>query len=308
MHLSVVIPVYWSEGTLLELTERLHTQLLAITTDFEIIFIEDGSPYQDWEVISAICQKKPFVKAIKLSRNFGQHQAITAGLDVAQGEWVIIMDCDLQDLPEEIPKLYQKAQQGYDVVLAARVYRQDSFLKELYSKIFYYLLFLLTGVKQEPAVANFGIYHSKVIAVIKQMRESIRFLPTMITWVGFRRAILPVQHGKNKTRKSAYTFTKRFNLALDILLSYSEKPLRVIVSIGFVIALLSFIFFGVFLVKYFLGQIKVLGYTSLILSIWFLSGVVITTLGIVGLYVGKTFENSKNRPLYVVEKKINFND
>ncbi|MCS6794421.1 MAG: glycosyltransferase family 2 protein [Raineya sp.] len=307
-HISVVVPVYKSEGTLIALVERLQTSLTPITPAFEIILIEDGSTGKDWEVIWQICQKNSQVKAIKLSRNFGQHQAITAGLDLAQGEWIVVMDCDLQDMPEEIPALYQKAQEGYDVVLASRQVRQDNFFKKFYSKAFYYVLFVLTGVRYNFTTANFGIYHAKVIEAIRQMRESSRFLPTMVQWVGFRQTAIPVKHAESQNSKSSYNFLKRMNLALDILLSYSDKPIRLIIAFGLMVALLSLGVITVYLVKYFLGQIKVLGYASLILSIWFLSGVIIVTLGVVGLYVGKTFENVRKRPIYIIEQKLNFND
>lgn len=307
-HISVVVPVYKSEKTLYPLVERLCKSLKQVSENYEVILIEDGSPFQDWKIIEKICKEFHNTKAIKLSRNFGQHQAITAGLDLAQGEWIVVMDCDLQDLPEEIPKLYQKAQEGFDVVLASRQNRKDIFLKKFYSKLFYYLLFYLTGVKYDFTTANFGIYRRCVIEAIKQMCEQTRFLPTMVEWVGFRKTSIPVLHSEGENQKSSYTWAKKFNLALDILLSYSEKPIRLIIQFGFLISLLSFGASLVFLVKYFLGQIKVLGYTSLILSIWLLSGVIIITLGVVGLYVGKTFENVRKRPIYIIEKKLNFND
>lgn len=177
--ISIVSPVYKAEKIVDILVKRIKEEVSKITENYEIILVEDGSPDRSWEAIERNCMEDKRVKGIKLSRNFGQHYAITAGLDHAKGEWTVVMDCDLQDRPEEIINLYQKALEGYDIVLARRHKRQDSFLKRTFSWLFYKILSYLTGTKHDPAVANFGIYHKKVIQAVSQMRESIRyfFLP-----------------------------------------------------------------------------------------------------------------------------------
>ncbi|TAG07171.1 MAG: glycosyltransferase [Cytophagia bacterium] len=303
--ISIVSPVYRAEKIVDKLVEKIIENVTKITENFEIILVEDGSPDNSWQKIEQNCQKNKKVKGIQLSRNFGQHYAITTGLDHAKGEWIVVMDCDLQDRPEEIPHLYQKAQEGFDVVLAQRKNRQDNFFKKIFSFLFYKILSYLTGTKQDPSVANFGIYHQKVIEAVCQMRESIRIFPVMVQWVGFRQTKLEVKHAAREEGKSSYNFKKLLNLALDIILAYSDKPLRIIVKLGLMISFLSFIFAFVFIIQYFLSMITVAGYTSLMISIWFFSGLIMMTLGIVGLYVGKIFQGVKNRPIYLIDKIIN---
>ena len=272
--------------------------------NFEIILVDDASPDSSWREIERLASIYPEIRGIKLSRNFGQHYAITAGLDHAKGEWIVVMDCDLQDRPEEIPNLYQKAQEGFEVVLASRENRQDGFFKKLSSKLFYRILAWLTGSEQDEKTANFGIYHRKVIQELIKMRESIRYFPAMVKWVGFRQTSIPVIHVENGQRKSSYTLKKLFNLALDIMLAYSDKPIRLTVKLGLLVALTGFLFALYTLYQYLNGDIIVAGYASLIISIWVLTGFILVTLGMVGLYVGKTFQGVKERPIYIVEKEV----
>lgn len=304
-HISIISPVYNASNLLLELVARVSTAVEPLCKDFEIILVDDYSKDNSWDEINKICKKNSKVKGVKLSRNFGQHYAITAGLDQAGGDWVIVMDCDLQDRPEEIPNLYYKAQEGYHVVLARREVRKDGYFKKLGSKIFYRTLAYLTGSEQDESIANFGIYHREVIQQVRNMRESIRYFPTMVRWVGFRHTSIVVSHASNENRSSSYNFRKLFNLALDIMLAYSDKPIRLTVKLGLMVALTGFGFALYTLFRYFQGDIIVAGYASLIISLWLLSGFILVTLGMVGLYVGKTFEGVKNRPIYIVEDKLN---
>ncbi len=305
IHLSVVSPVYRAEKILPVLVQRISDAALTITRDFEIVLVDDFSPDNSWAVIEQLAQENKAVKGIKLSRNFGQHYAITAGLDNAKGEWIVVMDCDLQDRPEEIPVLYQKAQEGFDIVLAKRSNRKDKFFKRLFSRYFYKVLSYLTGSEQDATVANFGIYHRRVNDAIKQMRESIRYFPTMVQWVGFRLTKIEVQHDERFEGKTSYNFKKLLRLATDIILAFSDKPLRILVKGGLLLATIFFFVAIIYLIKWFRGEISVLGYTSLIISVWMLSGIIIATLGVVGLYIGKIFEGVKNRPIYLIEKKLN---
>jgi polyisoprenyl-phosphate glycosyltransferase len=207
-HLSIVSPVYRAEKILPVLVQRITDAVKLITNDFEIILVDDFSPDNSWAVIEELAKENTTIKAIKLSRNFGQHYAITAGLDHAKGEWIVVMDCDLQDRPEEIPLLYKKAQEGFDIVLARRSVRKDKLIKRLFSKYFYKALSYLTGSEQDESVANFGIYHQKVIDAIRQMRESIRYFPTMVQWVGFRAMKIEVQHDERYEGETSYNFRK----------------------------------------------------------------------------------------------------
>jgi len=271
---------------------------------FEIVLVEDGSPDESWAAIERASREFPDVVGIRLSRNFGQHHAIAAGLAHARGKWVVVMDCDLQDPPEEIPKLYEKAKEGYEVVLARRIRRQDSWLKRLTSRLFYRFLGWLTDAPQDPAVANFGIYHRKVVDAINSLPEPMRFFPTLVRWVGFRTTGVDISHAARPNGDSAYDIRKRLALAADICLAYSDKPLRLVISTGFAVSAVGFCFAAWTVVQALRGEIEVIGYASVIVSIWVLSGLLILIMGVIGLYVGKTFEGVKGRPTFLVDRVV----
>ena len=304
-HLSIVSPVYRAEKIIAELILQLHENLAKITEDYEIILVNDASPEHSWEAIVAECARDKRIKGVNLSRNFGQHYAITAGLHYAQGEWIVVMDCDLQDKPDEIPNLYWKAQEGYDSVFAQRIERQDSFFKRLFSKMFYTLFSYLTDTKQDSTVANFGIYRRNVIDAILTMDDYIRYFPTMVQWVGFRKYYLPVQHAERYEGKTSYNFKSLTKLALNNIIAFSDKPLRLTAKTGFVISLFSFLLASYNIFARLMGIITVKGFTTTIFSIWFVGGLLLVVLGIVGLYVGKTFENVKRRPTFIIKDIVN---
>ena len=299
---SIVSPVYQAENLVDELVQRLHGAMAELSADYEIVLVDDRSTDRSWERIQAQARRDARVRGLRLSRNFGQHRAITAGLDHCRGEWVVVMDCDLQDQPEEIPALFAAARQGYDLVLAQRTMRRDSWHKKLLSRLFYRVLSYLTEVPQRPEVANFGIYHRKVINAVLAMRENIRYFPTMVRWVGFRTGYLEVAHARRPAGGSTYSLARRLQLGLDILLANSDKPLRLTVKWGLLLAGGAFLFVPVTLLRYWLGQISQPGYTSLMIAICFFFGLLLAVMGMVGLYIGKTFEQVKSRPLYVVDE------
>jgi len=301
--LSVVVPVYGCKTCLYELFFRLKDTLEKITPDFEIILVNDASPDSAWEVIEDLAKKDKRVKGIDLSRNFGQHYAITAGLDHCMGEWVVVMDCDLQDQPEEIIKLYNEAINGYQIVFAQRIKRKDKLLKRVTSRLFYSILGYLTNTNQDPTIANFGIYHKKVIDSIRNMGDYHRYFPTMVRWVGFEHTKICVSHAERVDGHTSYSLKMLTRLSVDIILSFSDKPLRLTVKFGFIMSCLSLIFALYNLILFFNNKILVPGYTSLIISVWFLSGLIITLLGVVGLYIGKTFDSVKGRPTYFIMRK-----
>lgn len=302
-YFSVVTPVYGCKTSLYELYHRVKSTLDTINPDFELILINDKSPDDAWETIVDLANKDKRVKGINLSRNFGQHYAITAGLDFAKGDWIVVMDCDLQDQPEEIINLHAKALEGYHIVYAQRLLRNDRWLKKTTSKLFYKVLGYLTDTKQDPTIANFGIYSKIVVDSILSMKDYHRYFPTMVRWVGYENTKITVSHAERADGKSSYSIKKLIKLALDTIISFSDKPLKLMVKIGFLISCISFIL-GIYnLVEFINNKILVPGYTSLIVSIWFLSGLIITLLGIVGLYIGKTFEKVKGRPEYLVMDK-----
>ena len=278
--ISIVIPVYGCKTCLLELYFRLKDSLPLISNDFEIIMVNDASPDMALETITEIAQKDQRVKGINLSRNFGQHYAITAGLNYCNGNWVVVMDCDLQDRPEEIINLYNKSQEGWDVVFASREIRKDGIIKRALSRLFYMTLGYLTNTEQDANIANFGIYHKKVIDAIKSIDDYQRYFPTMVKWVGFSSTKISVDHASRSEGKSSYTFAKLVRLSIDVILSFSDKPLRLTVKFGFALSSIAFIYAIYNLILFFLWDIKVPVYTSLIVSVWFLSGLIITIVGI----------------------------
>lgn len=303
---SIVIPVYKGEHFIDTLVNQLIKECSKISNEFEIILVDDCGPDKSWEKILENCKKDLRIKGIQLSRNFGQHHAITAGLDHSKGEWVFVMDCDLQDQPSEISKLYTKAIEGYDVVLAGRYNRQDSFFKKIFSKYFYKTLSFLIGTDIDASVGNYGIYNRKVINAIVSMRENIRFFPMLVKWVGFKTCVIEVKHVARTIGKSTYSLNALMKLALSIMLAFSDKPLRLMVKFGIIVSTFAFVFAIYNVIKYFSGIIFISGFASLIVSIWFLSGLTISAIGVVGLYIGRIFEQTKQRPIYIVNKIENY--
>ncbi len=304
--ISVVSPVYRGEKMVGELVRRVAESVSTITDSFEIILVNDASPDNSWAEIVKECGRDARVKGLNLSRNFGQHYAITAGLSYAKGDWVVVMDCDLQDRPEEIPNLYNKAIEGYDSVFAQRLNRSDSWLKRMSSKLFYKFFSYMTETRQDASVANFGIYNRKVVAAILAMGDKMRYFPTQVQWVGYHKYYMPVEHDTRLEGKSSYSLGKLFRLAFDTIISFSDKPLRLTMKIGALITGVSFLIGLIYLIRYFCGYIAVMGYASLIISLWFICGILVFLIGVVGLYLGKTFNQTKDRPTFIVDDKINF--
>lgn len=307
MDISVVVPVYGCRAALPELHRRLTETLSKITSDYEIILVNDFCPQNSWESIEEICKNDKKVVGIELSRNFGQIYAITAGLDKSKGDWVVVMDCDLQDRPEEILNLYNKAQEGYDVVFARRAVRKDSGLKILVSKMFYSIYSFATGTKYDPAICNFSIVHRKVINAYCSMRESHRAYVAYIKWLGFRQTSIDVEHNERHEGKSSYNFKKRMKMAMEILVSQSDKVLKFTVLLGFFITLLSIIGAIALVIAYFFFNM-LSGWTSTIVTLCFFGGLIEMSIGLVGIYVGNIFMQSKARPLYVIRSIENDNE
>jgi glycosyltransferase involved in cell wall biosynthesis len=300
--ISFVSPVYRAEKILEKLVEEIQKVMQAIDKPYEIILVDDRSPDNSWEVMKSISHEFPEVKSIRLSRNFGQHPAIIAGLTQAKGEWIVVLDCDLQDQPREVFKLYHKALEGFDVVLAKRKNRQDGFLKKMSSLIFSKTYGFFTDTEYDNEVANFGVYHWKVIQSILEISDSIKFFPLFVKFVGFNSTSIVVEHAQRQEGNSSYSLSKLISLAFNSIISFSNKPLKLFVKFGLTISIISFLFglYNVYLTL--TNQIDVLGYSSIIVSIWFLSGVIITTVGVTGIYVGKIFDQTKNRPTFIIDE------
>jgi dolichol-phosphate mannosyltransferase len=304
MDISVVIPVYGCRACLEELHQRLVAALAAITPSYEIILVNDACPQNSWEVIKQIAMRDPHVKGIDLSRNFGQIRAITAGLHYTEGEWVVVMDCDLQDRPEEIVRLYNKAQEGYDVVFSRRAVRQDTFFKKFSSKIFYWIYGYFTAGAFDGSISNFSISRRMVMENYKRMGDQNRAFILFIKWMGFKSAVIDIDHAERVVGKSSYTLSKQLQLALEIITTQSNKLLVLSVKVGFAVSLLAF-FYGIFrIILYLIYHVSVTGWTSTIVSIYFVGGVILAQLGILGLYIGYVFDQTKGRPIFIIRELV----
>ena len=288
--ISVIVPVYKAENCLDELYQRLKAALETISPAFEIILVEDCGGDASWQVIERLTTADARVRGIQFSRNFGQHYGITAGLDFCQGDWAVVMDCDLQDRPEEIPRLYAKAMEGYDIVLARRGERQDRWLKRTTSGAFYRMFSYLADIEYDGEVGNFRIMSRQVVNSFQQMREQLRFFGGLVQWLGFPTASITVEHAERHEGQSSYTFAKLWKLASETIIAYSDKPLRIGVRFGFGMAALAF-GYGLYILGHALiyGS-PIPGWNSLIVSLYFIGGIIIAMLGIIGIYLGKAFD------------------
>lgn len=306
MKISVVIPVYGCRAALIELCNRLTSSVSKLSKDYEIILVNDACPQKSWEVIEQLCAQDEHIKGIELARNFGQMKAILAGLDYSTGDYIVVMDCDLQDKPEEIIQLYNKLQEGYDVVFARRKVRKDSVIKQLLANIFYKIYEFSVGDNYDGALCNFSIAKRKVVDSYCNMREQHRAYVMYIKWLGFKHAVVDVEHCERYEGVSSYDLKKRINLAFDILTSQSDKVLYLTVKFGAVISFIAFLINIALVVNYYLNNVTP-GWTSIIATIWLVGGIIIGIIGIVGIYVGNIFMQVKNRPLYVIRNILNDN-
>lgn len=305
-HISVVIPEYRGEKMVSELVERLIKSISIITDSFEIILVNDASPDNTWAAIEHECKKDKRVKGLNLSRNFGQHYAITAGLNYATGDWVIVMDCDLQDVPEEIPNLYKKAQEGYDIVYARRVVKHVGWWKRFSSTAFHTVFDWLSGSKTDPTIANYGIYCKKSIDAYNAIPQQARAFGAILDIVGFKKGYYNVEQAESARGGSSYSLRKLLKLTFDLIISNTNKPLRFAVELGFCMSAFSFLLALYNLIAKWVGIIQVEGYTTTVFSIWFVGGLMLFVMGIMGLYIGKIFDQVKGHPLYVVRDELNF--
>lgn len=303
--ISVVSPVYGAEGLLPELVSRIHRAVSGITDNYEIILVEDNSPDNSWEVISLLAENDDKIIGLSLSKNFGQQYALNAGFDHATGEWVVSMDCDLQDEPERIVDLYHEAIKGYDIVFACRVDRQDDYLKRAASVMFNKVIGYLTDTTQDSSVANFVMYNRKVIDAMSKFGDYYKYYPLLNNWVGFRASRLPIKHAMRVDGiKSSYSFRKRIQLASTTIIAFSDKPLRLVLKFGILVCASIFLLALYLVFRYLVTGQYVSGWLSVFLSIWLLSGIIIIILGLLGTYIGKIFDTVKCRPTYLVRDRI----
>jgi dolichol-phosphate mannosyltransferase len=305
MDLSVVSPVYRGEKMLSELVERIHKAISPLTDNYEIVLVNDCSPDNSWECISEICKVDKKVKGVNLSRNFGQPYAITAGLTYAKGNYIAVIDCDLQNKPEDLPAMYQKALEGYDVVSARRVVREDTFMKRMSSAIFHRVYDFLSGFDTDKAVAEFGIYSRKIVDVYCSIPEYSRSFVELIHTLGFKKTTVDVLHDHRLEGKSSYNLYRLLKLSYDSIISNSNRPLHLAVALGLMMSILSFLMAIYNIFAKFMGLNEVEGYTSTIFSIWFVGGLLLLMMGVLGLYIGKIFDQVKGRPVFIVSDTLN---
>lgn len=311
VHFSVVIPICNEEENIPELHKRLTATLgnLCLAEGlpqdaFEIILVDDGSRDRSWDLIRTIHDQDQRVKGLSFSRNFGHHLAITAGVDHAGGDVIILMDGDLQDPPEEIPKLYRKFREGCDLVYGIRRERNDPLLKKLTSRMFWWILNRFSGVYMPREQTMLRILSRRLADVLKGMREYARFIHGMMAWAGFRVATVEVVHAPRLKGKTKYNITRLFKLAFHAVTSFSTVPLRLATYMGFASAFGSLLVGIYFLYLKIFYSIPVLGYASIIVSIFFVGGIQMLMLGIFGEYLGRTYQEAQRRPLYIIRDQI----
>lgn len=303
--LSVVSPVYHGENMLEELVARISKAVAPLTSDYEIILVNDCSPDASWEEIKTLCARDAKVKGINLAHNFGQPYAITAGLSYAQGDYIAVIDCDLQNKPEDLPALFLKAMEGYDIVSARRVHRDDTFLKRMSSAVFHRVYDFLSGFSTDKAVAEFGVYSKRIVKVYCSIPEYSRSFVELIHTLGFRKTGIDVMHDHRLEGKSSYNLSRLLRLSFNAIISNSNRPLQLAVTLGFIMSLFSFLMAVYNIFAKFAGWNEVAGYTTTVFSIWFVGGLLLFMMGILGLYIGKIFDQVKGRPVFIVQDTLN---
>ncbi len=302
--LSVVIPVYGCAACLNTLYSRLLQVLENIAGDFEMIFVDDCANDDSWTVLAQLALKDVRVVAIRLSRNFGQHAAITAGISQSTGDWVVVMDCDLQDPPEEIPRLLVEARKGIDIVYAKRKQKKHSLLRRAAAICYAKILQLLANVNIDGEYGSFSIISRKVASNFVQFKDQDRHYLYILQWLGFNSAAIEYEHAERHSGPSSYTFSVLIKHALNGLFFQTTVLLRWIVSLGFLISALGVILAMYYVYRY-LAYSSAPGWTSLAVLILVMSGVIIASLGVVALYIERIFFQVRQRPIFVIDKKIN---
>lgn len=299
---SVIIPVYNEEKIIPELYGRLKTAVLQISEDYELIFVNDGSKDNTLFQLRQLAEFDSRAYYINFSRNFGHQIAVTAGLDACSKKIVVIIDGDLQDPPEIIPAMFEKYQQGFEVIYAKRKMRNgESFFKKFTAKVFYRTLNSITNINIPVDTGDFRLIDRKIVDYLKQMPEQNKFLRGQVAWLGFRQTEVLFERDERKFGKTGYSFSKMLHFAIDGITSFSTKPLEIVTRLGLWIPLISVLIILYAIFSHFILKETVPGWTSMILSTMFLGGVQLFSLGIIGEYINRINKNILNRPLYIVE-------
>ncbi len=299
--ISVVVPCYNEEKVLDEFYKQVTQKLQAITTNYEIIFVNDGSKDNTQNIILTLSKLDSHIKFIEFSRNFGHQSALKAGLDLAKGDAVISMDSDLQHPPELLQTFIEKWQEGFEIVYTQRKSsKENSFFKNITSTFFYKILNYLSDTNFEDGIADFRLLDKKVIELIKQSKENNLFLRGYISWIGFKNYKIEYSPNARFAGTTKYSLKKMLSLAVNGITSFSIKPLRISVLAGSFISFLAFLYSMFSLYQYFFGNSVITGWTSVIISVLFIGGIQLIMLGIMGEYLGKLFEQTKQRPDYII--------
>lgn len=302
--ISVVVPVYGCEDCLGALHARLTAVFAAMDVTHEIVFVDDASPDGAWSSLAELARRDAAVTALALSRNFGEEAAITAGLSHATGRFTVVMDCDLQDAPEDIPRLYAKALEGHDVVFTRRAERGHSAVRERASRLYYGMVRRVFGSTVDPEYGNFSLISRKVVDTVLGLRDRDRHYRAILTWVGYRHAAVPVHHQERHTGHSAYGVRALFRHAVDGVFFQSATLMRFIVYAGFGFAAAGVALALFFVVSYLASDYTFPGWTSIAVLVLVSTGVIIVSLGVTGLYIGRIFGQVKGRPLFIVDRAV----
>jgi dolichol-phosphate mannosyltransferase len=306
---SVIVPLFNEELVIMEMHKQLTRVLEGASVDYEIILVNDGSKDNTLQLAQDICESDSRVKLISFSRNFGHQVAITAGMDKCSGQAVVVIDADLQDPPEVIPQMIEKWKTGYQVVYGIREKRiGESWFKRFTAAVFYRLLKRMTSVEIPVDTGDFRLIDRRVLDQFISMREKARFVRGMISWIGFKQGEVRYVRQKRLAGETKYPFKKMLKFAVDGILSFSQVPLRIISVFGLLCSGVSFIFmvYG-FMVKYFFPEAAIPGWASIFSAVLFLGGVQLICTGVLGEYIGRIYEEIKKRPLYIIDKEVNFN-
>lgn len=305
MDISIVIPIFNEEKNIIVLAEEIKKELSTTSYSYEIIFVNDGSNDRSLEILRKfILNEDNFIKCISLSRNFGHQVALSAGIEIAKGEIVITMDGDLQHPPELILDLISKYNEGYDIVNTIRINdKNETTFKRISSKGFYSIVNFLSEVHIEAASSDFRLMNRKTVNAFLEINEKDRFTRGLIGWMGFKQAFLPYIPNKRNTGTTKFSVKKMLKFAFDGITSFSSKPLRISFYIGLIISFISLIYGSFAIVSYFKGN-NIPGWTSILISILFIGGIQLISIGIVGEYLARVYTQSKNRPLYLINEII----
>lgn len=305
---SIIIPIYNEEHSLPELHARLTDALTSLDNPFEVILIDDGSKDQSFEIMRRIQSNDARFKILRLSRNFGHQVAISAAMNYTQGDAVILMDGDLQDPPELLPQMIARWREGYQVVYTVKTSRKENPMKRLAFKAFYRILHALSSIQIPMDAGNFSLMDRRVVEVMCQMPERHRYISGLRAWIGFRQIGIEYDRGARFAGKPQMSIRRLFALAFDGIFSFSNVPLRTASYVGMVAALVAFAG-GIFVIyeKLFTDK-AILGWASTITTITFLGGLILMTLGVIGEYIGRIYDEVKQRPLYIVSEAIGFDN